>query len=253
MKTIPIEVENLTAGYDGKPVIRNVSFKLLEGDFLAIIGPNGGGKTTLFRTILGLIEPMEGSVRIMGLPISEGQSYVGYVPQNERIDPAFPILTRDVVLGGLRGRKGMRPFYTKEEKEMAEKAMAYAEIEDAADKRVSRLSGGQLQRVFLARAIASHPKILMLDEPTASLDPSMKDCTYDILRKLNKEAGVSVMVITHDMSSISHDVKRVACLNHRMVYSDKPEITQEMIDIGFHCPPELIHIDHTNCNCGGHR
>lgn len=248
---IPIEVKNLTAGYDGKPVFENVSFKLEEGGFLAIIGPNGGGKTTLFKTILGLIPPMEGSVRIMGLPISEGLAHVGYVPQNERIDPSFPILTRDVVLGGIRGVKGIRPYYTKKEKEMAETAMEYAEIEKMADKRVNQLSGGQLQRVFLARAIAPRPSILMLDEPTASLDPSMKDCTYDILRKLNREQNVSIMVITHDMSSISHDVKCVACLNRKMVYSDKPQITQEMIDIGFHCPPELIHVGHTNCNCGG--
>jgi zinc transport system ATP-binding protein len=246
---VPIKIEGLTAGYDGRAVFSNVDLELKDRDFLAIIGPNGGGKTTLFRAILGLISPMKGTVKVFGEEPAGSPSGIGYVPQNENLDSEYPISAREVVLMGMRCKKGLRPFYSKEEKEAAERAMEYAEVSDFADSRISKLSGGQRQRVYLARALAPEPKILMLDEPTASLDPSMKDCTYDILRKLNKD-GVAIMLITHDMSSISHDVKRIACMNHRLIVNDAPEITEEMIALGFHCIPELVHIGH--CNCRGH-
>ncbi|MDN5357856.1 MAG: metal ABC transporter ATP-binding protein [Candidatus Methanomethylophilaceae archaeon] len=246
---IPIEIKDLSAGYDGRAVFSNVNLELRDRDFLAVIGPNGGGKTTLFKVILGLINPMSGTVKVFGEEPVVSARKIGYVPQNENLDSEYPISAREVVLMGMRSKKGIRPFYSKEDKEAAERAMEYAEVIDFADSRISKLSGGQRQRVYLARALAPEPKILMLDEPTASLDPSMKDCTYDILRKLNKD-GVAIMLITHDMSSISHDVKRVACMNHRLIVNDAPEITQEMIALGFHCVPELVHIG--SCDCGGH-
>jgi zinc transport system ATP-binding protein len=246
---IPIEIKDLTAGYDGRAVFSNVDLELRDKDFLAVIGPNGGGKTTLFRAILGLIKPMGGTVKVFGKEPAGSPPGIGYVPQNENLDSEYPISAREVVLMGMRCKKGLRPFYSSEEKESAERAMEYAEVSDFADSRISNLSGGQRQRVYLARALAPEPKILMLDEPTASLDPSMKDCTYDILRKLNRD-GIAIMVITHDMSSISHDVKRVACMNRRLIVNDAPEITQEMIALGFHCIPELVHIG--PCDCGGH-
>lgn len=246
---IPIEIKDLTAGYDGRAVFSNVDLELRDKDFLAVIGPNGGGKTTLFRAILGLIKPMGGTVKVFGKEPAGSPPGIGYVPQNENLDSEYPISAREVVLMGMRCKKGLRPFYSSEEKESAERAMEYAEVSDFADSRISNLSGGQRQRVYLARALAPEPKILMLDEPTASLDPSMKDCTYDILRKLNRD-GIAIMVITHDMSSISHDVKRVACMNRRLIVNDAPEITQEMIALGFHCIPELVRIG--PCDCGGH-
>jgi zinc transport system ATP-binding protein len=251
MNVKPIEIRNLSSGYDGVPVIGNVNLDLRDSDFLAIIGPNGGGKTTLFKTILGLIEPISGEVRINGLAPSKGSKLIGYVPQKERTDPAYPIRVEDVVLMGLRAQKGLRPTYSAEARKAAERAMEYAEISDFRRNRISELSGGQLQRVFLARALAPEPPILMLDEPTASLDPNMKDCTYDILRKVNRERGTAIMIITHDMSSISHDVKRVACMNRRLIVNDAPEVTQEMLELSLHCIPELVHVG--PCNCGGHK
>ncbi len=244
---IPIEIRNLDAGYDGNTIIKNINLELRGDDFLALIGPNGGGKSTLFKAILGLIKPINGTVKIFG---KESKGYardIGYVPQYEEIDSQYPILAREVVQMGLRANKGLRPFYSEEEKEAAERAMEYTEVIDFADKRISQLSGGQRRRVYLARALASKPKILMLDEPTASLDPSMQDCTYDILRRLNAE-GVAILLITHDISSVIRDVKRVACLNRRIIVNDTPEITQEMIQLGYHCPPDIIHLG--NCSAG---
>ena len=240
METLPIEIRNLTSGYDGTPAIENVNLELREHDFLAVIGPNGGGKSTLFKTVLGLIRPISGSVTIFGEPPSTGARNIGYVPQNGMFDSTYPIRVEEVVLSGLRARKGLRPNYNREEKKMAMEAMKYAEVHDLRRRRISDLSGGQLQRVLLARALAPSPSILMLDEPTANLDPSMKDCTYDILRKANSE-GVAVMIITHDIGSISHDVKRVACMNRRLICNDSPAITQDMVNLGFHCAPEFLH------------
>jgi zinc transport system ATP-binding protein len=237
----PISIKDLSAGYGNELILKGISLELKENDFLAVIGPNGGGKTTLFRSILGLLRPMSGTIEVYGEPPVTGVRHIGYVPQRGVFDSNYPICAEEVVLMGLRVRKGLRPFYSKEEKEMAEVAMEYSEMLDFRDKRISNLSGGQLQRVFLARALAPKPKILLLDEPTSSLDPSMRDCTYDVLKKANKD-GVAIMIITHDMTSISHDVKRLACMNRRLICNDRPEITEEMVELGFHCPPEFLRV-----------
>ncbi len=238
---LPIEIRNLDAGYDGTTVISGINLELREKDFLAVIGPNGGGKSTLFKAILGLIKPMKGTIKIYGEEPRGFARNIGYVPQYEELDYQYPICAREVVQMGLRASKGFRPYYSKEEKEAAERAMEYTEVSDFAHKRISQLSGGQRRRVYLARALASEPKILMLDEPTASLDPSMQDCTYDILRRLNAD-GVAIMLITHDISSAIRDVKRVACLNHKIIVNDAPVISQDMIDLGYHCPPSVMHM-----------
>ncbi|MDR3074971.1 MAG: ABC transporter ATP-binding protein [Candidatus Methanoplasma sp.] len=233
-----MEVKDLSAGYGRCMAFEAVSFDLREKDFLAIIGPNGGGKTTLFKTILGLISPACGSVSVFGTPPSEGSRRIGYVPQRGTFDWMYPISVRDVVLMGMRASKGLRPVYSREEMSMAEDAMDITGISDLSERKISDLSGGQLQRVLLARALAPGPDILMLDEPTASLDPMMTGCVHDILREINRD--VAIIMITHDIGSIGRDVKRIGCLNRRMIISDAPKITPEMVSIGFCCPPEMI-------------
>lgn len=245
---LPIEIKQLYAGYDGGSVLEGIDLTLEENDFLAVVGPNGGGKTTLFKCILGLLPPTSGTVSIFGEEPSQGTKSIGYVPQRGEFDTAYPIRVRDVVLMGLRLRKGIKPIYSRKYVEMAEEAMEISGVSEFSDRKISDLSGGQLQRVFLARALAPKPSILLLDEPTASLDPSMKDCVYDVLRDINH--SVSIMMITHDIGSLSRDVKRVACLNRRIIVNDKPEITREMSELGFHCPPEYVHLG-DGCGCGG--
>jgi len=252
--TYPISVRGLSSGYNGIPLFSDLDLDLNEDDFLAIIGPNGGGKTTLFKTILGIVPPMAGSVKIFGEPAQIGIRHVGYVPQSSAFDSKYPISVEDVVLMGLRRMKGLRPFYSRQERELSWEAMEYVGICDLKDKSISELSGGQLQRVMIARALSSKPRILMLDEPTASLDPNMKDCAYDILKKVNRD-GVAIMMITHDMANISGGVKRIAVMNRRLVCNDSPEITEEMVKIGFHCPPEFLRYGHappgdSECGCG---
>ncbi|MDR3283070.1 MAG: ABC transporter ATP-binding protein [Candidatus Methanoplasma sp.] len=235
---LPLEIKGLSAGYGRSLAFESVDLELRDRDFLAVIGPNGGGKTTLFKVILGLVPPAGGSVAIFGCPPSEGARRIGYVPQRGMFDWTYPISVRDVVLMGMRSRKGVRPMYSGEHRALADEAMMTAGVADLSERKISDLSGGQLQRVLLARALAPKPEILMLDEPTASLDPSMTRCVHDVLRDVNRD--VSIIMITHDLGALGRDVKRIACLNHRMAVSDTPKITPEMASIGFCCPPDLL-------------
>jgi zinc transport system ATP-binding protein len=181
---------------------------------------------------------MSGTVRIFGERPEMAIERVGYVPQKGIFDLSYPINVRDVVLMGLRGRKGLRPTYDKECRALTDEAMRTVGIHDLADRRINELSGGQQQRALLARALAPKPDILLLDEPMASLDPTIKDCIYDALRSINDE--VAILIVTHDMGIISTEVKRVACLNRTIIVHDEPRITPDMMRLGFHCPMELL-------------
>ncbi|MDI3483235.1 MAG: zinc transport system ATP-binding protein [Candidatus Methanomethylophilaceae archaeon] len=234
----PIEIRGLSAGYGHKIVIEDINMDLRKNDFLAVIGPNGGGKTTLLKAILGIIEPLSGSIRIFGEEPEKGVRRIGYVPQNGSFDNLYPVSVYDVVLMGTRSRKGLRPGYGPDEHAAAEEAMKKVRISELADSPISALSGGQLQRCLLARALACEPDILLLDEPTASLDPDMKECVYDTLKRINEKTAI--MIVTHDMGVIAAQVKRVACLNRRMIVHDEASITPEMMELGYHCPMELL-------------
>ena len=234
----PIQIKGLSAGYGKELVIEDVDLTVKEGDFLGIIGPNGGGKSTLLKCILGLLEPVKGEIKIYGERPKVGRHFIGYVPQYAVYDQDYPISVWDVVLMGNRRTRGLRPGYGKEDREAAERSLQEVDMLEYSDHRISELSGGQRQRVFMARALVSRPKILLLDEPTASLDTMVKESIYTLLSKLNKE--ITIVVVTHDIGVISSYIRRVGCLNRYIHVHDEGLITADMLSSGYTCPVDLV-------------
>ncbi len=208
-----------------------------EGDFLGIIGPNAGGKTTLLKVMLGLVQPDRGEVRIFGRPPREARGLIGYVPQYARFDADFPISVAETVgMGRLVPRK--RRTSRARDRELVSQALDTVELSDVASVRVGRLSGGQLQRALIARALASEPKVLLLDEPTASLDTNIGRSVYQLLDRLADE--IPIVLVSHDIGVISRTVRTIACLNIRLHYHHSRELTPEMVDAAYGCPVDLV-------------
>src|SRR6056297_3347543 len=234
-----IEVKDLYLSYNQVNVLENVQLTVYKGQFLAIIGPNGGGKTTLLKIILGLIEPDSGEVKIKGLDIKEGRKLIGYVPQISDFDKQFPINVKDVILmGRISDKQGFFHSYSQKDINFVEGIMKDLDILDFKDRQIGRLSGGQLQRVLIGRALAAEPEILLLDEPTASLDAEARGNIYSILKEINKD--ITILVVTHDITAISTHFDSVACLNRNLHYHGDKNITREDLDQVYGCPVELI-------------
>lgn len=210
-----IRIRDMSFSFDGVPVLENVSFDIGTRDFAAMIGPNGGGKTTLARLILGLLQPRRGTISVFGQTPVEARGRLGYMPQHLHFDPSFPVNVMDVVLMGRIG-KGMRfgPF-RREDRDAAQQALAEVSCHDLAVRSFSSLSGGQRQRVLIARALVANPELLILDEPTSSLDPSIQDDFYELLHRLNEQ--VTMIIVSHDVSFVSRYVDRVICVNREVV------------------------------------
>jgi len=237
MKKI-IEIKSVDAGYGSNIVLRDISLTIREKDFLGIIGPNGGGKTTLLKLILGLIKPIKGSIKYH-LNIRAGSKYtdIGYLPQFNETDRKFPITVKDVVLSGLMPANKLIHRYSKIDKANVEKLLQRLGIDDKQDYPVGDLSGGQLQRVFLARAIISTPSLLVLDEPGTYVDNRFEKELYELLRELNNE--MAILLVSHDIGIISAYVKTIACVNTRLTYHDSNVITAEQLEI-YNCPVDII-------------
>jgi len=234
-----IEMEQVSVYYDRVCALSDINLTVKHKDFLGIIGPNGGGKSTLLKVILGLLKPSAGIIRILGRPPHKAGGLIGYVPQFSRFDKRFPINVMDVVLmGRLRKKNGFFHSYTDKDKKIAIALMQELEIEHLRNRQIGQLSGGQLQRVLIARALAIEPKMLLLDEPTASLDAGSKTQIYSILNELNKT--MTIILVTHDMGAISSYVKSIACLNTKMYYHGEPELCDGVIGNTFGCPVDLI-------------
>ena len=233
-----ISLKNVWAGYGNNNVIEDVNLSVKKTDFVAIIGPNGGGKTTLLKVILGLISPQRGEVKIMGFPPKDGRKFIGWVPQETVMDRNFPINVLEVVLMGRIQRENMMRSYTKEDKEKALQALDMVKLSNVANKPIGEISLGQRQRVYIARALAKEPQILLLDEPLASVDPSTSTVIYELLKELNKT--ITILMVTHDIGAISSYVKSVGCLNKKLYYYEDKVLTQEMINASYHCPVDLI-------------
>jgi len=233
-----VELEKVSVRFDSKSVLEDINLKVRENDFLGIIGPNGGGKTTLLKVMAGLQEPTSGSVKIYGKPPSRAGGIIGYVPQMNRPDLAFPATVWDVVLTGrLNGRNLIKP-YSEEDKEAALAALKAMELEDLKDEPIGKISGGQRQRVFIARALATEPKLLLLDEPTLSVDRRLDTKFWEFLNELKSK--MTIIVVTHDISALSKYVDKIACLNRRLYYNESKQITQEMWMEAYQCPVDII-------------
>ena len=190
--------QNLCVGYDGKSVLQDLNFEVFAGDYLYIVGENGSGKSTLMKTILGLQPPISGRI-LTGDGLRKNE--IGYLPQQTVVQKDFPASVREIVLSGCQGRCGSRSFYNKEEKQLAEAAMDKMQITQLAKRCYRELSGGQQQRVLLARALCATPKMLLLDEPVSGLDPKVTAELYALIEKLNREDGITVIMISHDMAA----------------------------------------------------
>jgi zinc transport system ATP-binding protein len=233
-----ISVQHLWAGYDGEPVLQDINLSLRELDFVGLIGPNGGGKTTLLRVLLGLLPPMRGQVRIMGQSVKEGRRHIGYVPQTVEFDHDFPISVWDVARMGRLGKSRLLRRYTAGDDEIVTEALRSVEMLDLRNRPIGELSGGQRQRVYIARALATKPQILLLDEPMASVDPQVSSSIYELLGQLNKR--IAILMVSHDISAISSHVKTVGCLNRRLFYHGDEQLTPGVLELAYQCPIDLI-------------
>jgi len=216
-----VQVRGVTFGYDRTPVILDVSLDIARGDFLALLGPNGSGKTTLVKLILGLLRPERGEILIMGRPVPEFHAWhrIGYVPQKAtHIDPLFPASVAEVVAMALRSRRRELRLSRRQLATQLEDALRLVGMEGFRRSPINSLSGGQQQRVFIARAVATRPDILFLDEPTTGVDAETRGRFYDMLDRLNKDQGITIVLVTHDIGIVDRHVNKVACLNQRLNY-----------------------------------
>jgi zinc transport system ATP-binding protein len=233
-----IDLEAVWAGYEADTVLEDVSFRLFNNDYVGLIGPNGGGKTTLIKVILGLVKPSQGRVTVMGEIPEVGRRAIGYVPQIQLEDRSFPISVWDVVSMGRLTPRILNLRMSAADKQAIEIALQQTGMADFAKRSMNELSGGQRQRVYISRALVTNPKILLLDEPTASVDPQATTQIYDLLSQLNQH--ISILLISHDMTAISTYVKTIGCINRRLLYHHEKVLTEEMIQAGYECPVELI-------------
>lgn len=246
-----VQLEHITYRYPqqsgaltaGEPVLDDVCLTIFDDDFLGIIGPNGGGKTTLLKIILGLVDPQSGKVLVFGRPPREVCHLIGYVPQHARIDTSVTARVLDIVLAGRisRSRWGFR--YRRRDQELALEALRQTGTLDLAQRRIGTLSGGQRQRVLIARALAAEPKLLLLDEPTAGIDPYVEQNLTDLLHQLNER--LPIVVVSHDFGFVSTHLKRVACLNRRLTVHNAAEITHAAMAPFYQEHVQIVH--HAAC------
>ena len=234
-----IEVSHVSYYFRNEAAVRDVSFSIEEGDFLGIIGPNGGGKTTLLRLILGVLKPDAGTIRLLGDHPATSRRSAGYVPQETSTNKEFPILVRDAVRMGLAAVRGMGRQLTREDKTAADAMIDAVGLGALRNVTIGELSGGQRQKVLLARALVAKPKILFLDEPTASIDTTGTDEIYQHLERLNN-AGTTVVLVSHNISVVSKYIKSVACINKELYFHADGKLDEATLTKTFGCPVDFV-------------
>lgn len=227
-----LEIKHLEAGYGNHTILRNINLTVYSNDFLGIIGPNGGGKTTLVKTIVGLLKPFSGEIKFDS---SKGKPAIGYMPQINHIDKKFPILAEEVVASGLLSEKD----WPKNEKEYRVNQVIYElGLTPFAYKPIGELSGGQLQRVLLARSIVNRPELLILDEPSSYVDPQFELHFYELLQEINDRTAI--ILVSHDIGTLLSMVKNIACVNETLDYHAGTDVDNQWLEKHFDCPFDII-------------
>ncbi len=216
-----VELRDVTCGYDGQPVLSELSLAIMPGDFVGLLGPSGSGKTTLLRTILGAVPLMAGQVMVHGSDIAHQRQHPGYVPQLETIDWNFPVTVEEAVMMGRTMSNAVFPWYRRQEQKLAHQMMERLGISDLARRHIRNLSGGQQQRVFLARALVGSPRLLLLDEPTGGVDIKTRDDAMHLLHDLNHQ-GVTIIMTTHEINAVAVHLPWIVCINGRKVAEGPP-------------------------------
>lgn len=221
-----LEAQSLTLHRGDAPILTDITLTIRPGEFVGLVGPNGAGKSTLLRTLLGLLEPTSGHARCFGQPSETFDAWgqVGFVPQHAvNVDPAFPATALEIALLGRTPTRGLLRRWKREDEDAARQALSRVGVEHLADRSIGTLSGGERQRVFLAQALAREPELLMLDEPTAGVDPSAREDFYNLIDGLNHQAGLTILLVSHDLQAVQLCCHRLVALNNRIVYDGPPD------------------------------
>ena len=233
-----IQISELYAAYDEKTVLRNVNLSVYERDFLGIIGPNGGGKTTLIKSILGLHQPQKGKICFYKEGKEVPEINMGYLPQYNNIDKKFPISVYEVILSGLSKQKSIFRRYSNEQHELVRQMIVRMGLEGMDKRAIGELSGGQLQRALLGRALVSNPEVIILDEPNTYIDKRFEAKLYSLLEDINKERAI--ILVSHDIGTVLKNVKTIACVNETVHYHPHTEVPTEWLEEHFGCPIEML-------------
>lgn len=234
-----LEIRDITVGYDDNPlVLKNVNLNVFENDFLGIIGPNGGGKTTLLKTILGLIKPSKGNITFYKNNKKTNRQDIGYLPQINQIDKKFPISVFDVILSGIAIDKKLCLSYSTQQKDRTKEVAEQMGLSKHLKKSIGELSGGQIQRALLGRAIVDNPALLILDEPNSYVDKQFENDFYKLLDEINKETAI--ILVSHDVGTIIPMVKNIACVNESLHYHSGSDITAGWLEKAYSCPIEIL-------------
>lgn len=237
--TLALEVKDLSVYYGKHCALENLTFSLQDKDYLGIIGPNGGGKTTLLKAILGLIQSNQGEIRVYGEELNFKKVSLGYVPQSSFVERCFPVSVLEVVLMSFLPA-GLKIFhrYSSEDLLHARRLLSQTGIIHLQHRMISDLSGGEFQKLLIARALATNPRILLLDEPTANVDASSRDQIFSLLKELN--SSMTIILVSHDLSAISAHVRSLACLDRKLVYHGSSELTGNIVQELYGCPVDLL-------------
>lgn len=238
-----VKAQGLGFSYEEHPVLEDVDFSIENGEYVALIGPNGGGKTTLLRLLLGFLEPRRGSITIQGKAPRLARGILGYVPQYIHMDRDFPVLARDVVAMGLGGARTVFPWIKRPERLRVESMMDALKVLHLADQSFGYLSGGEKQRVLICRALVSEPQLILLDEPTANVDSHVESDIFKLLSELNEK--MTILLVTHDLGVVSSQVDQVLCVNRRLVRHSGTDLDwKTLIHDSYHYDVQPVHHHH---------